>query len=454
MMEETQAAKSGQKPGVRNREDQMRFMRINEAGKGALQEFWPVVEKALPGILEVFYDHMTSVPELVRILGGHQLPRLKSVQIGHWKKLFEGRFDEAYIQGAHAIGRAHHRIGLEPFWYIGGYNLVLSHLTNLAITAYRRKPQRLSEVIGAVVAAVMLDIGLAISVYQEAGVEDRRKAVREVAAQLETSVEGILDSFTSQAHELQVTARSMTDMAEDTTRQITSVAAGSEQVTANVQTVAAAAEELTASVGEINRQVEKSAQISAQAVSEANGTMTAIMGLAEAAEKIDSVVNIINDIASQTNLLALNATIEAARAGEAGKGFAVVASEVKALANQTARATEEIAAQINAMQTATNDSVNRIGGISRTIEHINQIASAISAAVTEQGASTQEIARNVQEAARGTSELSANIGGVSQVAGNTGAAASQLQGASGKMAEQGASLKAAIEGFLAEVRAA
>ena len=453
-MRDTEAMANGLEAVLHNRLDQMRFMRINEARQKALKEFWPFVEKAMPGILEDFYNQLTVEPELVRIMGSHQLPRLKSIQVEHWKRLFAGNFDEDYIQSVRASGRAHHRIGLAAFWYVGGYSLVLSHLTNLAITVYRKKSHRLSEVIGAVNAAVMLDMGLAISAYEEAGIEDQRRALGEFASKLEESIGSFLSDFTSQAHELQMTVRTMTDLAEDTTRQATSVAAGSEQVTANVQMVATAAEELTASVGEISHQVEQSAQISSQAVSEANGTMAAIRGLAEMAEKIDSVVNIINGIASQTNLLALNATIEAARAGEAGKGFAVVASEVKALANQTARATGEIASQISAMQTATNDSVTRIGGISKTIEEINQIASAISAAVTEQGASTQEIARNVQEAARGTSELSTNIGGVSQVAGNTGAAASQLQTASVRMAEQGAGLKTAIEGFLTEMRAA
>ena len=437
-----------------DRETRLRFMRINEETGQALREFWPVVEKALPTILERFYHQLTAEPVLVKIIGGNHVSRLVSAQTAHWGRLFNGSFDQTYIEGVRTIGLVHNRIGLEPRWYIGGYALVLSDITDLAIKTYRWKPKRLGEVITAVNSAVMLDMDFAISFYQEAGIMVRQKVIIDIATKLEEGVGSILDSVMSQANELNTTAASMAGTAEETTQQATAVAAASEEASTNVQTVAAAAEELTTSVREISRQVEQSASIATQAVAEAGGTMAAIKGLAEMAQKIDNVVNIINDIASQTNLLALNATIEAARAGEAGKGFAVVASEVKALANQTARATEEIAAQIGAMQTATGDSVTRIGDISKTIEEINQIAAAISAAVEEQGASTQEIARNVQEAARGTGEVSANIGGVSQAASETAGAASQVQAASGDLAKQGEMLKIAIGSFLSDIRAA
>ena len=437
-----------------DRDTRIRFLRISEKTGEALREFWPEVEKALPKILEAFYRQLTAEPNLVKLIGNNQVSRLVSAQTAHWERLFNGRFDETYIQGVRTIGLVHNRIGLEPRWYIGGYALVLSHLTDLAIQTYRWKVKRLGVVITAVNTAAMLDMDFAISVYQEAGIEDRQNAIIEIASKLEKGIGGILNSVTSQATELNSTAASMADTAKETTLQAGAVAAASEEASANVQTVAAAAEELAASVKEIGRQVEQSARTATQAVSEADGTMTAIKGLADMAQKIDSVVNIINDIASQTNLLALNATIEAARAGEAGKGFAVVASEVKALANQTAKATEEIATQISAMQSATGDSVTRIGEISKTIEEINQISTAISAAVEEQGASTQEIARNVQEAARGTSEVSANINGVSQAAGETGAAASQVQTASAELAKQGEMLKAEVGSFLADIRAA
>jgi methyl-accepting chemotaxis protein len=246
----------------------------------------------------------------------------------------------------------------------------------------------------------------------------------------------------------------MSATAEETERQSTAVAAASDQATANVQTVAAASEELSGSIAEIGRQVADSARIAGLAVEEANRTNGQVTALSEAAQKVGDVIRMINDIASQTNLLALNATIEAARAGEAGKGFAVVASEVKSLANQTARATEEIASQIEAIQAATTDTVEAIQRIGGTIGQISEISATIAAAVEQQGAATQEIARNVTEAATGTADVSSNIATVTRAAGETGAAASQVLSAAGELSQQGETLSAEVARFLQNIRAA
>lgn len=283
---------------------------------------------------------------------------------------------------------------------------------------------------------------------------EKKSAMVELANDFQAAVGSIVQAVSTSASELNASSTSMAGTAEETTRQAVAVAAASEQASTNVQTVASATEELAASVGEIGRQVEQSTRISSQAVNEADATTAAIRGLAEMAQKVDSVVKIINEIAGQTNLLALNATIEAARAGDAGKGFAVVASEVKALANQTARATEDISAQIGAMQAATQDSVGRIVGIGKTIGEINQIATTIASAVEQQSAATQEIARNVQQAAAGTGEVSSNIAGVSQAASETGSAATHVQAASVELTRQSEALRAEVERFLANVREA
>jgi len=292
-----------------------------------------------------------------------------------------------------------------------------------------------------------------------------QKAEEEAKARRQQAIEGFIHAFeksvslsvgvlASASTELQNTAQSMAGTAEETSRQSTTVSAAAEQATANVQTVASAAEELSASIAEITRRVTESAQIAADAVRDAEHTNGQVQVLVEAANKIGEVVTLIQSIASQTNLLALNATIEAARAGEAGKGFAVVASEVKSLANQTAKATDEIGAQIKSIQDATSSSVRAIDGISQTINRMNEIATAIAAAVEQQGAATKEIASNIQHVSVGTTEVSSNIAGVSQAANHTGAAASQVLSAASELAKQGETLRREVDTFLGNIRAA
>jgi methyl-accepting chemotaxis protein len=286
------------------------------------------------------------------------------------------------------------------------------------------------------------------------GEADKKGLLGKLADDFESGVRRSLDTLAGAASEMKATSTSMSATAEEASLQATTVAAVAEQATANVQTVAAATEELSASVSEIGRQVTQSTQIAGQAVEEANRTNVTVQGLSAAAQKIGDVVKLISAIASQTNLLALNATIEAARAGEAGKGFAVVATEVKSLASQTAKATEEISAQVAAMQGATAEAVQAIEGIGGTIGAINEIATAIAFAVEQQGSATLEIARNVHEAAQGTGKVSSNILGVNQAAGKTGVAASQVLASAEQLSGQAAQLRADVDRFLVNIRAA
>ncbi|WP_041372443.1 methyl-accepting chemotaxis protein [Methylobacterium radiotolerans] len=288
----------------------------------------------------------------------------------------------------------------------------------------------------------------------EAAAAERKRTMIELADGFERAVGGIVGMVSSSATELQATAQQMTATAQETAAQSTSVAAAAEEASTNVNTVAAAAEELGSSVQEIGRQVTGSAQLAQAAVGEADQSMHLIQALSQTSSRIGDMVGMISGIAAQTNLLALNATIEAARAGAAGRGFAVVATEVKALADQTAKTTEEISRQIGEVQGVTAQAVTAIGGITGRIREIDGVATSIAAAVEQQGAATQEIVRNVAQASAGTNEVTGNIAGVAQASEETGAAASQVLSAASELSRQSEHLGAEVSRFLATVRAA
>jgi methyl-accepting chemotaxis protein len=282
----------------------------------------------------------------------------------------------------------------------------------------------------------------------------RARVLDDLTRAFEAKVTELVSGLSAASSVMEETAQSMSSTATATNRQAAIVAAASDQTSTNVQTVASATEELTSSISEIARQVATSTEIAARAVDHARRTGDTARSLAEGAQKIGDVVTLIQSIAAQTNLLALNATIEAARAGDAGRGFAVVASEVKSLAGQTAKATTEIAEQITAIQTASDETVTAIRSVVDVITEIDQIGTAIAAAIEEQGSATKEISRSVQEAARGTQEVNSNISGVQHAADDTGAAANQVLGAAEQLSTQSKDLAGQVNRFLSDVRAA
>jgi methyl-accepting chemotaxis protein len=300
---------------------------------------------------------------------------------------------------------------------------------------------------------------------EKARIEDEQRERTGQASQRQKTVDASIVSFEAQigdalkalmdaAGQMRSTSDEMSAISLKTNGQVSSAAQASEEASANVQTVAASSEELAASISDISRQVTHAAGIAGRAVDETKQTDGTVQGLAESAERIGEVVKLINDIAGQTNLLALNATIEAARAGEAGKGFAVVASEVKSLANQTAKATEEISAQIAAVQKVARDAMDAIKGIGNTIGEVSMVATSIATAVEQQGAATQEITRNTQEAARRTKDASDNISGVTSGANATGAAAQNVKSAAETLGVRTEQLRRQVDDFLATIRAA
>jgi len=281
--------------------------------------------------------------------------------------------------------------------------------------------------------------------------EEKRQGMRALAASFEQTVGNVVRSVAQAAADVERRAQEMSSVADRTNALSAAVATATEQTSANVQTVACATEQLSGSIQEISRQVAESSKVTGEAVSLARQANGRIGGLADAVEKIGAVVHLINEIASQTNLLALNATIEAARAGDAGKGFAVVASEVKALATQTAKATEEIGAQVANIQTVTGDAVGEIQRVSTVIERVSEIASTIASAVEEQGAATREISRNIQEAASGTQEVASNITGVTGAAGHSGRTAHEVLKLSNDLTGQVQTLDREVGVFLKAV---
>ena len=289
---------------------------------------------------------------------------------------------------------------------------------------------------------------------KQQGENEKRDALIALADRFDTSVGRLVGMMASGSTELETTAQSMTGTAERTNQQATVVSTAAAEASARVQTVATAAEELSTSISEISRQVAQSAKITDRAVENARRTDTIVRALADGAQQIEHVAELISSIAGQTNLLALNATIEAARAGEAGRGFTVVASEVKSLASQTAEATKEIGTRISQIQGATKEAVEAIQGITATIEEVSAIATTIGSAIEEQGAATAEIARNVTQTAQATQEVTANIGGVSAAAHETGGAASLVLTAASNLSKQAEQLSGEVNVFLAGVRAA
>jgi methyl-accepting chemotaxis protein len=442
-------------------QERLDFLGLTDDARRDLREFSPTLQGALPAMLDGFYARLQRWPHVAaKFNDSASVNRARGAQGEHWRKLFSAQFDEAYMNSVRRIGRMHSQVGLDPRYYIGAYSYMAGQLTNLAcrtqigLISTRAQRERLARLTSAIGQAILLDIELSVAAYREEADTRHTSNIAHAVSEFESRIGGMASGLANSSHRLETLAQTMTSTADSTTAQASTVAQAAEAAGTGVATVASAAEELTASIAEISRQVTQSARVTDRAVGEARHTDAIVRALSEGAEKIGQVVELITSIAGQTNLLALNATIEAARAGEAGRGFAVVASEVKSLAQQTGKATEEIGAQISQVQSATNQAVDAIRGITGTIEEVATIAASIAAAVEQQNAATGEIARNVQQMSGSTQMVTSSIADVGRSVTETGTASGQVLNAAVELAEQSKSLTAEVRSFAAELRAA
>ncbi|WOF74688.1 globin-coupled sensor protein [Parvibaculaceae bacterium PLY_AMNH_Bact1] len=404
------------------------FTRISETDSDALRTFKPVLEERMEELLDEFYAHVTSVPNLAALFKDEaHIRHAREAQKKHWmQNVFTGEFGVEYFNSVTRIGNAHAKIGLDPRWYIGAYCFVIGRLHRIVHESFADDPETAIGIIEAVNKAVFLDMDLAIFIYINEAKEMATKLLKQQAENFEKNVKEVVTSVSNAATELEATAGT--------------VAAAAEESASQSGTVSAATEECQASIASIKEQFTNALEFTRSAVEQAGSAETTIGGLNTSADAIGEFSKTISDIAGQTNLLALNATIEAARAGEAGKGFAVVASEVKALAQQTARATEEIASRIDAIQKEVQTTGGAISDVAMTIKKIDEMSSEISGAMGEQETAMQEVASNVT--------------GISEASAETSQATNETMTATAELAKQSNILEERVDTFLAEVRAA
>jgi methyl-accepting chemotaxis protein len=435
-------------------QSRLSFAGIDDTTRRSLPEVWRIIKPALGPILARFYDHLRTQPSLAEMMGNRQ-KSLEAAQSTHWERLFSGRFDADYVASIDRIGRAHHRIGLEPQFYIAGYQFVLSELHRVVISKHWLRPGVAKKQVETLNRAVFVDLDFALSTYQTVLVEERNarnKQISDAVDVFRTEVEQVLSVVDASANKLSTTSGGLSNVAAAASQEAISAAAASEETSVNVQTVASATEELSSSIDEISRQVAGATDVVRRANAMTETSSDEIGRLSQSAQRIGDVIGLIQAIAEQTNLLALNATIEAARAGESGRGFAVVAQEVKSLAGQTAKATNEIAGQIAEVQSATGVAVETIKKIADTMREIDKVTLTIASAIEEQGAATREISSNVQMAANTTRSLSANVTQVNEAIGETSRSSADVNATAHDLSSQSARLAEEVRKFFASIR--
>lgn len=439
--------------------DRIAFVEIDRNTIAALAEFKPEIEKALPGILKQFYDHIKKWPNLASMFKDQsRMDYARLAQQSHWMHLFDAKFDENYIQSVRKIGLVHSRIGLEPTWYIGAYAFTLNHLYAHASGHYQSlfSPAKAREktacLLRAINQCVMIDMDVAITVYLDENKNTYNKKLNVLGESFESNIGNIIQGVSASSTELENNAGALTQVAAQTSTSASSVALSAEQAAGNVASVSSATEEMSASISNVERLAQSSFEASNEAVEETRQSMEMMADLNAAIHKIEEITALITTIAGQTNLLALNATIEAARAGEAGKGFSVVATEVKNLATETAKATEDIRKQVADILVKSDATAQSIEKVRNVIQNVNAVSRDTAESVSQQRQAVDEIARNVDQASYGTTEITRSIKGISEAALQTGQSADQVLAAVRNLLQQNKTLNESVSGFMDELK--
>lgn len=439
--------------------ERLHFAGIDDGVRALLREFQPAVASKLPDILDEFYRHILTFPEVARLFPNPGVvARARDMQLAHWALITAGTFDDAYARSVRRIGEVHCRLGLKPRWYIGGYNFIVTRLITVAATDRKlwhlTSASRQRRVAAAFSQAALLDMDLAISVYLDAARKSRRSTLEALATNFEQAVASVVRSLTNAASDLHGLARSLAGSSGETLHQADAALTCSLDATANIEAVASATDALAESLGGVRKRIAASSEISTRAVGEAHQITLQVAELTVSVDRIGGIVDVIREIAARTKLLALNATIEAARAGTTSRGFSVVAGEIKALAVQTADATAEIDSQIGAIRAASRVVASAVGDIRQTIGDMNGIGSLIADEIDEQEAATGRTACNLQQAWLGSAEVANNVMGVARQASDSSRASAAALSATTDLAHRAQTLMAEVEQFLETVSAA
>jgi methyl-accepting chemotaxis protein len=431
--------------------ERLSFFSIDIHVRETLAEVSKPILPELRPLLHDFYEHIWSFPTTRDIIKNRdRIATLIDKQIDHWAKLLSGSFDQEYLERSKTIGNVHHKIGLKPNWYIGGYSFILSRIGGIIEKVL---PQNIhQQALSAVSKALMLDLEMAVTIYLEAAEEEKAFTLNSLAIGIEAQIQGGVSTIVDQTKSLQSSFTSLSSAMGSLDDGIKAVSLTSQSSNGNMGSVASATEEMSASVREIERQANASQETSDRAVMEAQKASDVVEGLSQTADQIGNVVQLISDIASQTNLLALNATIEAARAGDAGKGFAVVASEVKSLANETAKATADISSQIEDIQEGAKNAVKAIRDIGSVIDDMKTNSTVIVEAVGEQSNATAEISSNIQQAATGSQEVSGQLNDMVNDVANAEAVATSIRESADKAEKTASEIEVRVGQLVDELK--